>query len=128
MILPTEARRALGDDCNTFVFHGYFRDPRAECHHVFTIPNATSSQSPISDSKIPQVPCFMLYACSTPFLITVARTAPGAIVILLNHISTRLHRKLAPLQNPLEHRIPRIHQLDRLQLGLVPYPRVAASI
>lgn len=60
--------------------------------------------------------------------ITITRAPRWPIIILLHHISTRLHSKLALLQYTPELRIPRIRQLDRLELRLIPYPGVAASI
>jgi len=60
-------------------------------------------------------------------LITIA-PAPRRPIILLHHIPTHHHGHLTLPQHLPQRRVPRIDQLDRLQLRLVPYPRIAASV
>jgi hypothetical protein len=63
----------------------------------------------------------------THFLITVTR-APRRPLVVLNHIPTHHHSHLALPQQLPQLLVPRIHQLRRLQLGLVPYPGIAARV
>jgi hypothetical protein len=64
---------------------------------------------------------------NTHFLITITR-APRRPLVVLNHIPAHHHGHLAlPQQLPQLH-VPRVHQLRRLQLGLVPYPGIAARV
>ncbi|KAH4293707.1 hypothetical protein HBH89_132580 [Parastagonospora nodorum] len=60
--------------------------------------------------------------------ITITRAPRRPIIILLHHIPTSLHSKLALLQYAPELRIPGVRQLHGLQLRLVPYPGIAASV
>lgn len=61
-------------------------------------------------------------------LLAITCTSRRPILLLLDHIATRRHRILALLQHAPQHGIPRIRQLHRLQLRLVPYPWVAARV
>jgi hypothetical protein len=60
-------------------------------------------------------------------LIAITRT-PCRPIILLDHIPTRRHGILSLLQHTPQRRVPRICQLERLQLSFIPYSRVAAGV
>jgi hypothetical protein len=61
-------------------------------------------------------------------LITLTSTPRWAPIVLLHHIPPSLHRKLALLQYAPEFLVPGIRKLQRPQLGLVPYPRIAPGV
>jgi hypothetical protein len=61
------------------------------------------------------------------FLIAITR-APRVPIVIRHNIAAHHHSHLALPQHLPQLRIPRVHQLDGLQLSLVPYPRVASSI
>lgn len=63
----------------------------------------------------------------SPPLITLTPRARLPL-ILLHNIITSHHTILGPPQHIPQPIIPRVRQLQRLELGLVAYPRVAARI
>lgn len=76
---------------------------------------------------IPGIPPLYASLERMHFLIAVAR-APRRPLVVLNHIPTHHHGHLALPQQLPQLLVPRIHQLRRLQLGLIPYPRIAARV
>lgn len=69
------------------------------------------------------------WCCIHPLLSLIAVTRAPPLPIILGHdIAAHHHSHLALPQHLPQLRVARVHELDGLQLGLVPYPRVAARI